>query len=122
MFTTFRFIFEFLSLQVQCVNEPKILKECASMPAIDPPQFLLDLYASAVDAVSAKKCLPAFLPQPSPLGRTLVIGAGKGAAAMAQVVEQHWQGDNVGFGRDALRSRRRLQADRSGRGVASGTG
>ena len=67
------------------------------MPAIDPPQFLLDLYAAAVDAASAKKCLPAFLPQSSPLGRTLVIGAGKGAAAMAQVVEAHWQGDISGL-------------------------
>ena len=67
------------------------------MPAIDPPQFLLDLYASAVDAATAKKCLPAFLPKPSPHGRTLVIGAGKGAAAMAQVVEAHWQGDISGL-------------------------
>lgn len=67
------------------------------MPAIDPRQFLLDLYASAVDAVSAKKCLPAFLPQPSPHGHTLVIGAGKGAAAMAQAVEGHWQGDISGL-------------------------
>ncbi|GAA4033557.1 glycerate kinase [Actimicrobium antarcticum] len=53
---------------------------------------MLDLYASAVAAVSAEKCLPAFLPAPPPKGRTLVIGAGKGAAAMAQVVEQHWPG------------------------------
>lgn len=67
------------------------------MTTINPRQFLLDLYASAVDAVSAKKCLPAYLPQPSPHGRTLVIGAGKGAAAMAQVVEQHWQGELSGM-------------------------
>lgn len=64
---------------------------------INPRQFLLDLYAGAVDAVSAKKCLPAYLPQPSPNGRTLVIGAGKGAAAMAKVVEDHWQGDISGL-------------------------
>jgi hydroxypyruvate reductase len=63
------------------------------MPAIaDPRRFLLDLYASAVAAVSAEKSMPAYLPQPSPTGRTLVIGAGKGAAAMAKVVEDHWQG------------------------------
>ena len=63
----------------------------------DPRQFLYDLYTTAVDAVSAKKCLPAFLPQPSASGRTLVIGAGKGAAAMAKVVEDHWPGKIEGL-------------------------
>ncbi len=53
-------------------------------------QFLLSLYASAVNAVSAEKCLPAFLPSSPTHGRTLVIGAGKGAAAMAKAVEDHW--------------------------------
>ncbi len=63
------------------------------MSSIDNPrQFLIDLYATAVNAVSAAKCLPSYLPVPSPEGRTLVIGAGKGAAAMAKVVEDHWQG------------------------------
>jgi glycerate 2-kinase len=63
------------------------------MPSIENPrQFLIDLYTCAVDAVSAAKCLPSFLPVPSPEGRTLVIGAGKGAAAMAKTVEDHWQG------------------------------
>jgi glycerate 2-kinase len=67
------------------------------MHTINPRQFLLDLYGSAVDAVSAAKCLPAYLPQPSSGGRTLVIGAGKGAAAMAKVVEEHWQGELSGL-------------------------
>ncbi len=67
------------------------------MSATEPRQFLLDLYASAVDAVSAQKCLPAYLPEPPVGGRTLVIGAGKGAAAMAKVVEDHWQGDLSGL-------------------------
>jgi glycerate 2-kinase len=67
------------------------------MPIANPRQFLLDLYTSAVAAVSAEKSLPAHLPQPSPGGRTLVIGAGKGAAAMAKVVEDHWQGDISGL-------------------------
>jgi len=66
------------------------------MTIAHPKQFLRDLYNTAVDAVSAQKCLPSFLPTP-PKGRTLVIGAGKGAAAMAQVVEQHWQGDLSGL-------------------------
>jgi len=67
------------------------------MPDINPRQLLLDMYTAAVDAVSADKCLPAFLPKPSPNGRTLVIGAGKGAAAMAKTVEQHWTGDISGL-------------------------
>jgi glycerate 2-kinase len=60
------------------------------MQTIDPRKFLLDLYGSAVDAVSAAKCLPAHLPKPPVSGRILVIGAGKGAAAMAKVVEDQW--------------------------------
>lgn len=68
------------------------------MPSnINPRQFLIDLYSTAVSAVSAAKCQPAFLPQPTPGGRTLVIGAGKGAAAMAKAVEDHWQGDISGL-------------------------
>lgn len=58
----------------------------------NPRQFLLDLYSSAVAAVTAEKCMPAYLPRPSARGRTLVIGAGKGSAAMAKVVEDHWPG------------------------------
>ena len=56
----------------------------------DAREFLLDLYRSAVDAVSARACLPPHLPQPPEGGRTIVIGAGKGAAAMASAVEDHW--------------------------------
>jgi len=63
----------------------------------DPRQFLIDLYSGAVSAVSAAKCLPSFLPQPPVGGRTLVIGAGKGAAAMAKAVEDHWQGELSGL-------------------------
>src|SRR5450830_495634 len=64
---------------------------------LNPRQFLLDLYTSAVSAVSAEKSLPAFLPEPPKQGRTLVIGAGKGAAAMAKTVEQHWPGKLSGL-------------------------
>jgi hydroxypyruvate reductase len=69
------------------------------MPATitNPRQFLLDLYTSAVAAVSAEKSLAAHLPRPNPNGRTLVIGAGKGAAAMAKVVEEHWPGEISGL-------------------------
>ncbi|HJV85168.1 MAG TPA: glycerate kinase [Noviherbaspirillum sp.] len=67
------------------------------MQALKARELLLDMYSAAVGAVSAEKCLPAFLPKPSPQGRTLVIGAGKGAAAMAKVVEEHWEGDLAGL-------------------------
>jgi hydroxypyruvate reductase len=67
------------------------------MPDVNARQLLLDMYAAAVGAVSADKCLPAFLPKPSPNGRTLVIGAGKGAAAMAKAVEDHWEGEIGGL-------------------------
>ena len=62
-----------------------------------PRQFLLNLYGSAVNAVSAAHCLPAHLPSPPANGRTVVIGAGKAAAAMAQVLEAHWPGPLSGL-------------------------
>ena len=63
----------------------------------DPRRFLLDLFGAAVGAVTAEGCLPAFLPQPPVGGRTIVIGAGKGAAEMARVVEAHWPGPLEGL-------------------------
>jgi len=63
----------------------------------NPRQFLIDLYGSAVAAVTAEDCLPAYLPAPPAQGRTLVIGAGKGAAAMAKAVEDHWPGELSGL-------------------------
>lgn len=66
-------------------------------PLDNPKQFLLDLYSNAISAVSAAKCLPQYLPQPMQGGRTIVIGAGKGAAAMAKAVENHWKGELSGL-------------------------
>ena len=60
-------------------------------------KLLSRLFASALRAVSASQCLPAHLPQLGDEGRVWVIGAGKGAAAMAQVVEQHY-GDRIAGG------------------------
>jgi hydroxypyruvate reductase len=61
-----------------------------------PRADLLDLFDKAVAAVSAAGCVPSHLPAP-PAGRTVVIGAGKGAAAMAQAVEANWQGELLGL-------------------------
>jgi len=68
-----------------------------STASLDPRQFLRSLFDTAVRSVSAQQCLPAWLPQPPKNGRTLVIGAGKGAAAMAKVVEQQWSGKVEGL-------------------------
>lgn len=58
----------------------------------DPRRFLLDLFKVAVDRALPARVLPAFLPAP-PLGRTVVIGAGKAAAAMAHAMEAAWPVD-----------------------------
>lgn len=58
--------------------------------------LLLSLFEAALDAARPEHCLPAHLPAP-PRGRTLVVGAGKAAAAMAKAVEDHWQGPLEGL-------------------------
>lgn len=67
------------------------------MSVPDPRQFLLDLYNAAISAVHPRTLLQEFLPQPPANGRTLVIGAGKGAAAMAEAVERNWNGPLSGL-------------------------
>jgi glycerate 2-kinase len=57
----------------------------------EPVQILRRLFAVAVDSANPLRCLPPHLPPP-PRGRTIVVGAGKAAAAMAQAVERHWKG------------------------------
>jgi glycerate 2-kinase len=64
---------------------------------IEPRALLLDMFKAAVGAALPERCLPPFLPSP-PRGRTLVVGAGKAAAAMAQAVERHWPADAPLFG------------------------
>ncbi|MCT9117172.1 glycerate kinase [Cupriavidus gilardii] len=62
----------------------------------DPRALLRELFDTAVAAVSPGQCLPSQLPPP-PKGRTVVIGAGKAAASMAQAVEANWQGELSGL-------------------------
>ena len=55
-------------------------------------QLLNSMFRAAVDAAAPALCVPPHLPPP-PRGRTVVVGAGKAAAAMAQAVEAHWPAD-----------------------------
>ncbi|MDD5250657.1 MAG: glycerate kinase [Rhodocyclaceae bacterium] len=58
--------------------------------------LLRRMFDAAVAAVAPARCLPPYLQALNaapPAGRLIVVGAGKGAAAMAQAVEAHWRGD-----------------------------
>ncbi len=54
-----------------------------------PRELLLGSFQAALAAADPLKIVPQHLPKP-PKGRTLVVGAGKAAAAMALAVEQNW--------------------------------
>ena len=60
-----------------------------SMTISDPRQLLRRLFDEALAAADPGKAVPPHLPPP-PAGRTVVIGAGKAAAAMARAVEDAW--------------------------------
>ncbi|HSC22968.1 MAG TPA: glycerate kinase [Casimicrobiaceae bacterium] len=64
--------------------------------ALDARTLLRRMFDAAVESAQPAHALPAFLPQP-PAGRTIVVGAGKAAAAMARAVEQHWRGPLSGI-------------------------
>ena len=53
--------------------------------------FLTDLFAAAVEAADPLRALAAHLPE-RPRGRTVVVGAGKGAAQLAAAFEALWDG------------------------------
>lgn len=55
-------------------------------------RLLLDSFRAALAAADPLSVVPAHLPSP-PRGKTIVVGAGKAAAAMARAVEAHWPGD-----------------------------
>lgn len=58
---------------------------------MDTREFLSEMFDAAVAAARPSVCVPKFLP-PAPKGRTVVIGAGKAAAAMARAAEENWPG------------------------------
>ena len=55
-----------------------------------PRELLLASFRAALTAADPLQIVPRHLPPPPASGRTIVIGAGKAAAAMAKAVEQHW--------------------------------
>ena len=56
---------------------------------MNPRALLLDSFNAAVAAADPLRIVAAHLPKP-PTGKTLVVGAGKAAAAMARAVELSW--------------------------------
>lgn len=61
-----------------------------------PRELLTAMFLAAVESARPEHCIPPHLPAP-PRGRTVVIGAGKASAAMAQTLERHWSGPLEGL-------------------------
>ncbi|MEM7509089.1 MAG: glycerate kinase [Pseudomonadota bacterium] len=62
----------------------------------DPRAFLRQLFDAAVAAADPMKAVPTHLPA-KPSGRTIVIGAGKASARMAEALESVWDGPLSGL-------------------------
>lgn len=61
-----------------------------------PETLLKSLFQAALAAADPLVAVPPHLPAP-PRGRTVVVGAGKAAAAMAKAVEENWSGPLEGL-------------------------
>ena len=66
------------------------------MSIADPRAFLSELFAVAVRAADPVQILKGHLPD-RPKGRTIVVGAGKGAAQLAAAFEDLWDGPLEGL-------------------------
>ncbi len=76
---------------------PIIKKRDALNTMIEEPRILLrSLFDAAIAAADPARVLAHYLPPP-PKGRTIVIGAGKAAAAMAAAFEAAWPADYSGL-------------------------
>ena len=62
---------------------------------MDPRAVLRSLFDVAVAVADPARSIPHFLPEP-PRGRTVVVGAGKASAVMAQAFEAAWPGPLTG--------------------------
>lgn len=76
-----------------------------------PPDLLHTAYRTALNAADPLFLLPSCLPVP-PMGRTLVVGGGKAAAAMAKAVEQPWPAEAPLSGLVVTRYRHGLPLER----------
>jgi hydroxypyruvate reductase len=66
------------------------------MAALDPKAFLTSVFDAAVAAADPERTIRAHLPE-KPKGRTVIVGAGKGAAQMAAAFEKAWDGPLEGL-------------------------
>ena len=66
------------------------------MSLIPPQKLLRALFDAAVTAALPAHKIPLYIPEP-PKGRTVVVGGGKSAAAMAKAVEDAWPADLEGL-------------------------
>ncbi len=62
----------------------------------DPAAFLSELFDAALKAADPLASVPPCLPAP-PKGRTVLVGAGKASALMAQAIERAWDGPLEGL-------------------------
>ena len=76
-----------------------------------PRELLLGSFQAALAVADPLKIVGAHLPAP-PKGRTLVVGAGKAAAAMALAVQNHWPADAPLDGLVITRYQHGLRTDR----------
>lgn len=60
-------------------------------------ELLKAMFNAAVSAADPQKAIAAHLPEPPRSGKTIVIGAGKGAAQMAAALETVWSGPLTGL-------------------------
>jgi glycerate 2-kinase len=58
--------------------------------------LLLRMFEAAIASAQPRLCIPSHLPNP-PIGRLIVVGAGKASAAMARAVEDNWTGPLTGL-------------------------
>jgi hydroxypyruvate reductase len=57
---------------------------------MSPRELLLDSFRAALAVADPLQIVPKHLPTPPKSGKTIVVGAGKAAAAMAKAVEDNW--------------------------------
>ncbi|MHA6684888.1 glycerate kinase type-2 family protein [Mesorhizobium sp. A556] len=68
----------------------------SEVAVIDPKSFLTSIFDIAVAAADPERTIRSHLPG-KPKGRTVIVGAGKGAAQMAAAFEKAWDGPLEGL-------------------------